>query len=236
MIKNIKYYKSDNILHGRKVKSFLTRICRNVYKEHNLYLNEHFKNYNWYDSPLFHKETSCSYLFVNAVKNHTRMLLPEASVQRKVTKDDTSNGLCDLWCEYKDISYFIEFKRGHYNVGHCSKDELQQSISNDFNTMIRQLVSIKGNSQSCNEYGKNHAFIGIMPFYCYCHKEQDMMYNHNDLLNAIDSKIDKRHNAEAILYVDEIPKKVQQTMKDDKDYDYVAKFVATVCVVITVQK
>lgn len=237
MITLDKYYQSDSILHGRKIKPFLQSICESVYKEHNLYLDEHFANYKWYDSPLFHKETSLSYLFVDAIKKQTRMLLPEALVHRKTTVDDKSNGLCDLWCNIDfnikgGIDYFIEFKRGYYNIGERSNDELPVNVKQAFDTMVNQLRTIK-KGDNAKEYGDNPAFVGIMPFYCYCHKNQEVSYEPSDLLEEINGKLNQTYGAEIIMFVENVPQKVQKAMRDDKDYDYVAKFIAIVCVVIT---
>ena len=234
-----KYYKSNSILHGQKVKKFLTTICESVYKEHNLYLDEHFANYDWYDSPLFHKETSLSYLFVDAIKKQTRMLLPEASVRRK-TIDDKSNGLCDLWCNIDfnikgGIDYFIEFKRGYYNIGDKTQYDLESGEKKKFDEMVTQLRTIKKGGDA-KEYGENPAFVGIMPFYCYCHKTKEAIYEPSELLKEINDKLDKKYGAELIMFVENVPQKVQKAMEGDKDYDYVAKFVAIVCVVITAQK
>ena len=122
-----KYFKSDEIIHGRVVKKFLEELMTNVFKKANLYWQVHSDLTGESELPLLHNERNLYSIFASAIDEITPVHLSEWSFNQADTGVGTKR--VDFWClnknggEGKAINYFVELKKNGYCLSEGRKEE-----------------------------------------------------------------------------------------------------------------
>jgi len=230
MISNHKYYKSDSIEKGRKIKAFFNDFCEQIFKDNEKYLKTHNEVYNYYDSPYLHKEKTCMPMMAVSLSKITDMFLPEPAFK---TKNGTRRYI-DLWCSYENISYFMEAKHGWYCLGSNSKNEPTTGTTSSFKTMQQQIQDIK-HIEDAQDWEEHTVPMGIMVVVGYyktknqCSEE----FTHKTMVDEFAKLITPEDGIQLLSNTYEFPKKVIKGFEENEDNTNSYKFITILGTVLT---
>ena len=197
-----KYYKSDSIENGRIIGKFFVEMVKNVFNQSYRYWEKHCQMTKSGEMPLLYSERNLYSTFAVAIDKITPIHLSEWSLNPSDYNKLDIGRRVDLWCltqngeSGKRLNYFIEIKKGHYNLNKNSKKEFQKSVEEDINSLAKQITSIK--KLSLEWAGDDNVFLGVPVIHGF-YLDGKKFFDANNVRENIYEQIDKRSNAQLLV-------------------------------------
>lgn len=225
-----KHYKQDVIDNGRAVEEFFEVLSRNIFNQSFTYWKKHKELTSDDDLPILSGERNIYSTIAVAVNNLTPVHMSEYPFNRKEYCQLVTSRRVDIWCLHKfdhqdtAINYFIEVKKGEYNLNKASLQRFEKGLSNDIQTLVEQMRSLK---QINPQWGTDNAFLGLIIIHGHYQEDNDV-YNEDHIRDNIAKQLDRRSGAQLLTSTWTLPK--EMTFPND-DVKY--KFVCIAGIVVT---
>ena len=228
-----KYYKSDDIEHGRTARKFVEDLIQHVFR----------KSYRSYEAqkdfggshelPLLHTERNLYSIFAAAIDEITPVHLSEWSLNKTDTGADASRRV-DFWCLHKNgvngkvLNYFIELKKNYYCVSEGTDEKFASASQEAVDEVTDQIRNIK--NLKLNWEGGGNVYLGVIVTHGYRSGNKESEYMASTVRDQIYSSLDMRKGAQFLFSTWTLPESMDIQWTSDK-----CDFVAVSAVVITKQ-
>lgn len=206
-----KYYKSDEIEHGRVIRQFTENLIKRIYS----------KSYRHYEAqkkltgatflPLLESERNLYSIIAAAIDEITPVHLSEWSFNSSETGVDER--IVDFWClsqrgeNGKVVNYFIEVKKHGYCLSEGTKQSFTQTAETNVKGIINQLTKLKDIRP--NWEGDGDVFLGLIITHSYRGAEKTSGYDTNHVRDNIHSLLDKRRGSQLLHSTWTIPNELE---------------------------
>ena len=196
-----KYYKSDEIVHGRIIRKFIEELSENVFKKAHQYCEEYFDITGSRELPLLYGERNLYSIFASAIGEITPVHLSEWSFNKSDSGADTRR--VDFWClnkgsaNGKAINYFIEIKKNYYCVSEGTQEEFSSVVNKSVTKINQQIKNLKSIRPEWD--GDGDVYIGIIVTHAYCSAKKEQEYDEAQIRDNIHKLLDKRSRAQLLL-------------------------------------
>jgi hypothetical protein len=185
-------------------------LCKQIIKDDKKTLKLHNKKFEYYDSPLFSKETQAvPIIAVSLNKIGADCIFPEFPYKSK----GASQRFIDLYFCYKKEEYFMEAKHGWYCLTEGTNQDLHSAVKMSFEKMLNQM---KENKEEYKD--REYIHFGFMPIVCYTAQSKSKgNFEINDILQEFYDLIDKRSGIQMLGFNYEMKNDVIESRKKDED-------------------
>lgn len=214
-----KYYKSDAIDNGRISSRFFETLTRNVFHQSYNYWKKYLEITGNSELPILHGERNLYSTFAAAIDKITPVHLSEWSFNQSDHKQIEKSRRVDMWClsqEGKDgnpINYFMEIKKGWYNLNETTYESFQKKITKDLKELVEQTKTLKTISPQWEDV--DDVFIGISIIHGY-YRDGKEYYDESQVRENIYDQIDKRLNAQLLISTWILPENMEVQWEKDK--------------------
>ena len=241
-----KFYHSDSIVNGRLAKKFFQQLSEIIFQKSYQYWETHQGFGGSFEFPLTFSERNLYSIIGSSIDAITPVHTTEIFVQKSEIKQ-TENRMVDFWCLHQEnesrtsINYFIEVKKGWYNLKEGTKENLDSKVKASIKSMERQLSNLK---QNLKEYDwvHNHVFVGLIIINGYYHKNSSAYYDIEDVVQMVRDSIDNRRNAQVLATVwkpeeqSVFVKDLRDTTHDDENRKYRSESFAVIGVINSIKR
>ncbi|MBT3204435.1 MAG: hypothetical protein HOM14_04820 [Gammaproteobacteria bacterium] len=206
-----KYYKSDSIVNGRIAGKFFETLSKNIFNQSYSYWKKLHDLTGSHEHPLEHGERNIYSTLAVAVNKISPIHLSEWSFNQTDCEHMDKNRRIDIWCLYKDgeagnpINYFIELKKGWYNLNEKTQENFDKRVSEDIKSLVGQIRTIKKISPQWESF--DDVFLGLTIIYGY-YRDGEEYYDEAQIRENIYKDIDKRNNMQLITATWTLPEKM----------------------------
>ncbi len=214
-----KYYKSDTIANGRIVRKFFETLTKNVFYQSYKYwkkINEISANK---ELPILHGERNLYSTFAVAIDKITPIHLSEWVFNSSEHKKIDKSRRVDFWCLNRDgktakpINYFIEIKKGWFNLNENSYEDFQKIVADDMKSLVDQTRTLKTISPEWENI--DDIFLGIFIIHGYYHDGKEY-YDDSHVRENIYQQLDRRYNAQLLISTWRLPENMEVQWEQDK--------------------
>ncbi len=192
-----RYFKPGSIANGKLIKDFFTDLSTNIFIHSYKYSKKHKELTKEPDFPLLYVERNLYSIVASSINKITPAHLSEWGFVKNNEKNLEKDRRADFWCLYKPdkntktLNYFIELKKGSYNLNKKSNKELTKKVQDDFIDLQKQLKTLKNIKPEWE--GKEAAYLGLMIIHSEFPEGQEH-YTEKDIVQNIKELIDNRSN------------------------------------------
>ena len=229
-----KYFKSDSIVHGRKIGDFFEQLTANVFSQSYQYWKASSDLSESRDLPLLYKERNLYSIFASAINKITPVHLSEWAFNRNEYESENSRRV-DFWCLTKDgnagkrLHYFIELKKTYYCLSEGTNERLTENARKAIDELSSQIRAIKNLGPDWD--GDGNVFLGIIVIHGYHPSNKETSYDETAIRENIYKSLDKKLKAQLIFSTWNLPKDMNVQWENDK-----CKFVTIAGIAITKHK
>lgn len=229
-----KYFKSDSIVHGRKIGDFFEQLTANVFSQSYQYWKASRDLVGSEELPLLYKERNLYSIFATAIAKITPVHLSEWALNSSDYDADKSRRV-DFWCLTRDgdvgrrIHYFIELKKTYYCISEGTKESLTVSAKKTISELTFQIGELK--RLGLNWDGDGNVFLGIIVIHGYYSANKEIGFDEITIRENIYKALDKKLKAQLIFSTWNLPKNMDVQWEKDK-----CKFVTIAGIAITKHK
>jgi hypothetical protein len=229
-----KYFKSDSIVHGRKIGDFFEQLTANVFSQSYQYWKASRDFVEYAELPLLYKERNLYSIFASAINKITPIHLSEWSFNKSDHDADKSRRV-DFWCLTKDgdigkcIHYFIELKKAYYCISDGTKEDLTANANKTIHDLSSQIKDLK--KLGLNWDGDGNVFLGVIVIHGYYSSKKEVGFDETTIRENIYNALDKRLKAQLIFSTWHLPKNMDVHWENDK-----CKFITIAGIAITKHK
>jgi hypothetical protein len=226
-----KYFKSDSIVHGRKIGDFFEQLTTNVFHQSYQYWKASRDLIGKGDLPLLYKERNLYSIFASAIDKITPIHLSEWAFNTSDYTADNSRRV-DFWCLTKDgdagkrINYFIELKKTYYCISDGTNECLTSNAEQTISGLAVQIQDLK--KLGLDWEGDGNVFLGLVVIHGYYSENKEVGFNEATIRENIYKTLDKKLKFQLILTTWNLPENMDIQWKNDK-----CKFVTIAGIAIT---
>lgn len=228
-----KYFKSDEIIHGRVVRKFLEKLIGKVFKKAHHYWRAYSDLTGVGEFPLLYDERNLYSIFAAAIDEITPIHLSEWSFNKAGTGINSRR--VDFWCLSKNgakgkaINYFIELKKNGYCLSKGTEKEFTSAAEKNVREITDQILKLK--KIRPNWVGDDGVYLGIIVIHAYCSAKKEPEYDEKQIRENIYQLLDKRSKAQLLFSTWTLPNDMNVQWHTDK-----CMFVSIVGIAITRSK
>ncbi|OAI21259.1 hypothetical protein [Methylomonas koyamae] len=159
-----KHYKSNKISNGKIISNFFASLARNIFNQsYKFWIKS--EELGLVELPLLNGERNLYSTIAVGIDKLTPLHLSECSFNKSEHTTLEKSRRVDIWCLYrngqkgKPINFFLEIKKGWYNLNGASKENFNSAVHNDFISLIDQTKTLKNLSPNWGDY--DDVFLGI---------------------------------------------------------------------------
>lgn len=225
-----KHYKSDNIQYGRIAKKFFQELSMNVFDHSYKHWKKSLKLTESGEIPILYNERNLYSTFAVAIDKITPIHLSEWSFNPSDHENIDRSKIVDLWCLNQDgetgqpLNYFIEIKKGGYNLNEASYLDFQERLATNITEVVEQITNLKKINKG---WDYDDVFLGISIIHG-SYKDGKEYYNTKDVRDNLYDLIDKRHHAELLISTWHLPDDMEVQWESKK-----CRFISIAGIVVT---
>lgn len=200
-------YRSRAIHNGQKAKKFFCALSNNLFRHSYKYWRYSQNIIEEPELPVLHRERNIYSSFASAINSLTPIHLSEWSFNRSDEEGIKKSSRVDFWCLYKEkeksesINYYIEVKKGWYNLNKRSKEEFHVQVRKDIEDLVEQTSYMKEISPNWDDYDDVYLGIAIISgFY-----NDNPYYSEKNIRDNVIKKLDGRSGAQVLISTWQLP-------------------------------
>jgi len=203
-----RFCKPDLIDNGRLAKSFFEKLSRNIFNHSYKYWSEMSKLVETAELPILYRERIIYSTVAVAIDAITPIHLSEWSFNPSGEKELDTSRRVDFWCLNKEgkngkpINYYIELKKGWYNLNKRSEKDFHVKVRKDVESLVEQTRKMKSLAPNWEEF--DDVYMGVAIIHGFHNKEEH--YSSQNVRDNIVNMIDKRLNAQLLFSTWTLPK------------------------------
>lgn len=199
---------TKGIANGEIIKEFFFDLSKNIFSHSYQYSIKHKELTGNQELPLLYDERNLYSITASAINKITPVHLSEWGFSKNDEVKLEKDRRADFQCLYKakdnkTLNFFIEVKKGVYNLNKNSKRELTLDTQKNFLGLQRQLRTLKSINPEWE--GKGAIYLGLMIIHSE-YLEGEKYYTEEDIENNIKMLIDKRSNFQLLISNWHLPK------------------------------